>query len=234
MHCLLQMYDAVFKGYAGAANTHCGGGGLLRPADFEGLAALLVKKNAQGDDLALQIALQRLTHPEKGNKLVRDALAAYEMKLDACQPTIPPQQLAPDDEDEHMEGEASRRLKRPEIQGAMVSMLAPSEGCEAVMDENPTIGHLTSRATGTHTSIRAETHDWETPTAEAAAHTTRVSSSGGYRHVRNACTYSHYVRKTLGSVAYPAGRDHAVTPALFEPLGMRFSESGASRLMINR
>ena len=212
------MWDAVFKGYAGAANTHCGGGGLLRPADFQGMAALLVKKDVQGDELALQDALKRLTHPEKGNQLVRDALAAYEMKLDSCQPTIPPQQLAPDDEDEHMEGESTRRLKGPEIQGAMVSMLAPSEGCEAVMEENPTIGHLTSRATGTCTSIQAETHDWETPTAEAAAFTTRVSSSGGYRHVPNACSYSHYVRKTLGSVAYPAGRDHAVRPSFFESI----------------
>ena len=43
-----QMRDAVFQGYAGAAFTHSSGGGLLEPADFHGMAALLIKDRVKG------------------------------------------------------------------------------------------------------------------------------------------------------------------------------------------
>ena len=62
-----QMRDAVFQGYAGAAFTHSSGGGLLEPADFHGMAALLIKDRVKGSKRGQQKALQRLMGPVKGN-----------------------------------------------------------------------------------------------------------------------------------------------------------------------
>ena len=68
------MRDALFQGYAGAAFTHSSGGGLLEPADFHGVAALLIKNRVKGSKRRQQKALQRLMDPVKGNPLVQVTL----------------------------------------------------------------------------------------------------------------------------------------------------------------
>ena len=85
------MRDALFQGYGGAAHTHSSGGGLLQPADFHGLAALLIKDGVKGSLRRQQKALLRLMDPVKGNKIVQHTLTCLEyiiathnsIKLDA-------------------------------------------------------------------------------------------------------------------------------------------------------
>ena len=45
---VLKMANPVFKGYGGAGYVHCGGGGLLEPADFDGMSSLLVTRARTG------------------------------------------------------------------------------------------------------------------------------------------------------------------------------------------
>ena len=64
------MRDALFQGYGGAAFTHSSGGALLQPADFHGMAALLIKDRVKGSKRRQQKALRRLMLPVKGNVLL--------------------------------------------------------------------------------------------------------------------------------------------------------------------
>ena len=83
------MKDALFQGYGGAAHTHSSGGGLLKPGDFHGQAALLIKENVTGDERSQQKALRRLKHPLVGNEIVRQTLTCLEREMSCAQPTIP-------------------------------------------------------------------------------------------------------------------------------------------------
>ena len=83
------MKDALFQGYGGAAHTHSSGGGLLKPGDFHGQAALLIKENVTGDERSQQKALRRLKHPLVGNEIVRQTLTCLEREISCAQPTIP-------------------------------------------------------------------------------------------------------------------------------------------------
>ena len=82
------MADAVFKGYGGAGYTHSGGGGLLQPNDFHGMAALLVEAKSDSPDSGMhrrrREALRRLLDPIHGNSLVRSTLTCLEREIDGA------------------------------------------------------------------------------------------------------------------------------------------------------
>ena len=82
------MADAVFKGYGGAGYTHSGGGGLLQPNDFHGMAALLVEAKSDSSDSGMhrrrREALRRLLDPIHGNSLVRSTLTCLEREIDGA------------------------------------------------------------------------------------------------------------------------------------------------------
>ena len=142
------MKDALFQAYGGAAFTHSSGGGLLKPGDFHGQAALLIKEHVRGDERAQQKALCRLMHPEKGNDIVRQTLTCLEREIACSQPTIPSglkRTGCESDSDDDDEGEPSVLLHPQEFSGAAVSMLPPGEGAESVFNETAMIGTTTSR-----------------------------------------------------------------------------------------
>ena len=197
------MKDALFQGYGGAAHTHSSGGGLLKPGDFHGQAALLIKENVTGDERNQQKALRRLKHPLVGNEIVRQTLTCLEREIACAQPTIPnglkKHTGSGSDSDED---EASVLLQPEEFSGAAVSMLPPGEGAESVFNEPPMIGTTTSRV-GNHTVLKEADPISASSTAEAATFPTlyTMGTTGGFAHTQTGCTKNHYIHKTLGSVA---------------------------------
>jgi len=197
------MKDALFQGYGGAAHTHSSGGGLLKPGDFHGQAALLIKENVTGDERSQQKALRRLKHPLVGNEIVRQTLTCLEREIACAQPTIPTglkkHTGSGSDSDED---EASVLLQPEEFSGAAVSMLPPGEGAESVFNEPPMIGTTTSRV-GNHTVLKEADPISASSTAEAATFPTLfpMGTTGGFAHTQTGCTKNHYIHKTLGSVA---------------------------------
>ena len=140
------MKDALFQAYGGAAFTHSSGGGLLKPGDFHGQAALLIKEHVHGDERAQQKALCRLVHPEKGNAIVRQTLTCLEREIACSQPTIPSglkRTGGESDSDDDDQGEPSVLLHPQELSGAAVSMLPLGEGAESVFNETAVIGTTT-------------------------------------------------------------------------------------------
>lgn len=115
---VLNMSDAVFKAYGGAGYVHSSGGGLLHPADFHGMAALLVKERTHGGADGPEIggggsrsvqrrALRRLVDLYHGNPIVRKTLTCLEREIDGALPTIEEQDSSDDsssDEDSGGEG----------------------------------------------------------------------------------------------------------------------------------
>ena len=122
------MRDALFQGYGGAAFTHSSGGGLLEPADFHGMAALLIKNRVKGSKRRQQKALQRLMGPVNGNQVVQNTPTCLEI---SSQRTIPSNSTHPGSESDSDVGEDSTLLHPQEFTGAAVSMLPPGEGAEA-------------------------------------------------------------------------------------------------------
>ena len=209
-----QMKDALFQAYGGAAFTHSSGGGLLKPGDFHGQAALLIKEHVRGDERAQQKALRRLMHPEKGNAIVRQTLTCLEREIACSQPTIPSglkRTGCETDSDDDDEGEPSVLLHPQEFSGAAVSMLPPGEGAESVFNEPAIIGTTTSRV-GNHTKEMEADPISAKSTPEAATFPTLFTNGtgGGFAHTDKGCTKNHYIHKTLGSVATHFCRAHEV------------------------
>ena len=152
------MRDALFQGYGGAAHTHSSGGGLLQPADFHGLAALLIKDGVKGSLRRQQKALLRLMDPVKGNKIVQHTLTCLEREITSSQPTIPSNSTHPGSESDSDVGEDSILLEPQVFTGAAVSMLPPGEGAEAIFDEVPVIGSMISHESHEEQLQEAETH----------------------------------------------------------------------------
>ena len=208
------MKDAVFQAYGGAAITHSSGGGLLKPGDFHGQAALLIKEYVHGDERAQQKALCRLMHPEKGNAIVRQTLTCLEREIACSQPTIPSglkRTGCESDSDDDDEGEPSVLLHPQEFSGAAVSMLPPGEGAESVFNETAMIGTTTSRV-GNHTKKKEADPISAKSTPEAATFPTLFTNGtgGGFAHTDTGCTKNHYIHKTFGSVATHFCRAHEV------------------------
>ena len=184
------MKDALFQGYGGAAHTHSSGGGLLKPGDFHGQAALLIKENVTGDERNQQKALRRLKHPLVGNEIVRQTLTCLEREIACAQPTIPnglkKHTGSGSDSDED---EASVLLQPEEFSGAAVSMLPPGEGAESVFNEPPMIGTTTSRV-GNHTVLKEADPISASSTAEAATFPTlfTMGTRGGFAHTQTEAT----------------------------------------------
>ena len=138
-----QMKDALFQAYGGAAFTHSSGGGLLKPGDFHGQAALLIKEHVRGDERAQQKALRRLMHPEKGNAIVRQTLTCLEREIACSQPTIPSglkRTGCETDSDNDDEGEPSVLLHPQEFSGADI------------------LSHVTWTCAGPHAHARSHAH----------------------------------------------------------------------------
>ena len=208
------MKDALFQAYGGAAFTHSSGGGLLKPGDFHGQAALLIKEHVRGDERAQQKALCRLMHPEKGNDIVRQTLTCLEREIACSQPTIPSglkRTGCESDSDDDDEGEPSVLLHPQEFSGAAVSMLPPGEGAESVFNETAMIGTTTSRV-GNHTKEKEADPISAKSTPEAATFPTLFTNGtgGGFAHTDTGCTKNHYIHKTFGSVATHFCRAHEV------------------------
>ena len=160
------MRDALFQGYGGAGFTHSSGGGLLEPADFHGMAALLIKDRVKGSKRRQQKALQRLMDPVKGNLLVQLTLTCLEREITSSQPTIPSCSTHPGSESDDDVGDGATLLNPPEFTGAAVSMLPPGDEAEAIMDDVPVIGSTISRSNNKESLHEAETTS-ANPTVEA-------------------------------------------------------------------
>ena len=80
---VLKMVDASFKAYSGPGYMHSSGGALLQPADFRGLAALLVHRagaHESRNDRRMRRAIECL---RATNPLVNNLLTCYERELRA-------------------------------------------------------------------------------------------------------------------------------------------------------
>ena len=80
---VLKMVDAAFKAYSGPGYMHSSGGALLQPADYRGLAALLVHRagaHESRDDRRMRRAIECL---RSTNPLVHSLLTCYERELRA-------------------------------------------------------------------------------------------------------------------------------------------------------
>lgn len=203
------MRDALFQGYAGAGFTHSSGGGLLEPADFHGMAALLIKDRVKGSKRRQQRALQRLMDPVKGNLLVQLTLTCLEREIASSQPTIPSCSTHPDSESDDDVGDGATLLNPPEFTGAAVSMLPPGDEAEAIIDDVPVIGSTISRLNNEESLHEAETTS-ANPTVEALTFPTLMNAKGGFRNTPSGCTHRHYIHKTFGSVAHHCARAQEV------------------------
>ena len=195
------MRDALFQGYGGAAFTHSSGGGLLQPADFHGMAALLIKDRVKGSKRRQQKALRNLMLPVKGNVLVRETLTCLEQEIASSQPTMASSSTHPGSDSDEDADESTTLLNPPEFTGAAVSMLPPGDGSEAIFEEVPIIGSTVSRAGHDETMTQAVSSAGN-PTVESLTFTTLFPYGlGGEGNTPAGCTHSHYIHKTLGSVA---------------------------------
>ena len=210
---VLQMADAVFKGYGGAGYTHSGGGGLLQPNDFHGMAALLVEANTddaedEGMHKRRRDALRRLLDPIHGNSLVRSTLTCLEREVDGSLPTICESSDSEDETDDDGHQLRAQLLHGQAFIGAATSMLPPGETNAAVNNAEPTIGERHKRHGGTaaRRRQRAEGTSGRSNPEVATFTTLRPHGDGGFAPTETACSRRHYLHKTLGSVATPCRR----------------------------
>ena len=216
---VLKMANATFKGYGGAGYIHSAGGGLLHPGDFEGMSALLVESSrsqASGREASQKgslrnqrAALRRLMDPMVGNPLVRRTLTCLERELNGSQATIPEDNSDSDSsgEDEHPRGRAQAQLHDPPaFLGAVTSCLPlDSAAYHESLTQEAVIGDKRQRDGQTVT----QPMDTDEPRASAdnAANTILFpKGAGGRADTEQACTWKHYRRKMLGSVADVFGR----------------------------
>ena len=77
---VLRMADATFSAYSGPGYTHNQGGAILTPADFYGLAALLLTSDAldDRDEQRMKAAIKTL---RKMNPLVEKTLTCFEEEI---------------------------------------------------------------------------------------------------------------------------------------------------------
>lgn len=208
---VLKMKDAVFKGYGGAAYTHCSGGGLLQPNDFHGVAALLVESRSAQSDATRQemtrrrAALERLIDPVNGNPIVQKTLACLLREVDGAQPTIPEKESSEDEADE--EAQPHTVLLEPEeFVGAAVSMLPPGEAASSVaVRQDASIGDRQSRR-GTVSKQSPQAESSQTSADVAANDVLFPKGDGGFANKETGCTRTHYTHKMLGSVSHPFRR----------------------------
>ena len=219
------MRDALFQGYGGAGFTHSSGGGLLQPADFHGMAALLIKDRVKGSKRRQQKALRNLMLPVKGNVLVRETLTCLEQEIASSQPTMTSSSTHPGSDSDEDADESTTLLNPPEFTGAAVSMLPPGDGSEAIFEDVPIIGSTVSRA-GHNETMRQAVSSAGNPTVESLTFTTLFPYGlGGEGNTPAGCTHSHYIHKTLGSVARHFARAQEVQRSsnIFEPVHPNWS-----------
>ena len=239
---VLHMADAVFKGYGGAGYTHSGGGGLLQPNDFHGMAALLVRSedndNACRDETETQKrrqdALKRLLDPVVGNSLVRNTLTCLEREVDGAFPTIAE---ADDDsgcEDGSMDDGRQMRaqmLRGSTFAGAATSMLSPGETTAAVHAASPTVG-VTHLRRGNATHLQPSEGKSSRSNPDVATFTTLLPHrDGGFANTKTGCTRRHYVHKMFGSVATPFRRAEEFVWYHFQMGVKRALRAGGPRLV---
>ena len=205
------MADATFKAYGGAGYTHSGGGGLLQPNDFHGLAALLVEsKDATDKGGCMQRrrdALRRLLDPVWGNSLVRSTLSCLEVELQGSMPTIPEgcdDDSSEDDADsdgDTRSGGTGTLLHGQHFVGAAVSMLPPGEMTQALFREPATLGATHARRGGPK-KVQPMDGSSSRKNADVATFPTLLSQrDGGFAPTDTGCSRRHYIHKMLGSVA---------------------------------
>ena len=195
-----QMVDATFKAYGGAGYTHSGGGGLLQPNDFHGLAALLVEsKDAKEKGGAMQrrrAALRRLLDPIHGNSLVRSTLTCMEAELGGAMPTIP--EGADDSSSYDSDGDSAdggHLLNGQQFVGAAVSMLPPGELTSVQASTPATVGSTQARRNGKKKVQPMDGKSGSKNPDVAALPTLLHQCEGGFANTETGCTRRHYVHK---------------------------------------
>ena len=237
---VLQMADAVFKGYGGAGYTHSGGGGLLQPNDFHGMAALLVEAKSDSPDSGMhrrrREALRRLLDPIHGNSLVRSTLTCLEREIDGAMPTICEDSDDGGSEDER-DGDGSQiraqLLHGQTFTGAATSMLPPGETPAAVDNADPTVGVTHKRrGGGAARRQRAEGTSGRSNPDVATFTTLLHQRDGGFAPTENGASRRHYLHKTLGSVATPCRRAEEFIWYHFQ-MGVKRSLRASGPRMVN-
>ena len=237
---VLQMADAVFKGYGGAGYTHSGGGGLLQPNDFHGMAALLVEAKSDSPDSGMhrrrREALRRLLDPIHGNSLVRSTLTCLEREIDGAMPTICEGSDDGGSEDER-DGDGSQiraqLLHGQTFTGAATSMLPPGETPAAVDNADPTVGVTHKRrGGGAARRQRAEGTSGRSNPDVATFTTLLHQRDGGFAPTENGASRRHYLHKTLGSVATPCRRAEEFIWYHFQ-MGVKRSLRASGPRMVN-
>jgi hypothetical protein len=202
---VLKMANATFKGYGGAGYVHFGGGGLLEPADFDGMASLLVEASddthsAKGSRSVQRAALQRLMDPQYGNPLVRKTLTCLERELNGSQATIP-EPSDSEDEDDAPRATPMQLDEPPAFVGAVTSVLPLDPAAyNASLSGDPTLGDK-RRRDGRCVSQPLDAQKPSTSADNAANTVLFPQGEGGRANTEHACTDKHYKRKMLGSVA---------------------------------
>lgn len=210
---VLKMANATFKGYGGAGYIHSGGGGLLHPADFHGMASLLVERSQggaapqNGSRTVQRAALRRLMDPQSGNPLVRETLTCLEREVNGSQATIPEEHGSESDDDAPPQRARMQVDDPPAFIGAVTSSapLDPAAHNERLSHE-PVLGDKRRRDDRRKTS---QPMDADTPrtSADNAANTVLFpNAAGGRADTESACSWKHYRRKMFGSVADTFGR----------------------------
>ena len=252
---VLRMANATFKGYGGAGYVHSGGGGLLTPGDFDGMASLLVRgargsTREAGSPAVQRRALRQLLDPYSGNPLVRRMLTCIERDLDGAQTTMPREDESDSDSDDsdsdsesagggcgdnRAESSGHDRCMpmavddAPTFLGAVESCLPLDPAAQnAHLAANPTVGDKRHRSGSTST----QPLDVDKPRASAdnAANTVLFPrGAGGRADTEAACTHKHYRRKMLGSVADVFGRASEFIWYHYQQMVKRSMQQGGSR-----
>ena len=229
---VLKMANPVFKGYGGAGYVHCGGGGLLEPADFDGMSSLLVTRARTGGDYSRgsravqREALHRLIDEQKGNPIVRKTLTCLHREIDSSMPNMTqPSDSESDDDTERPEG----RLAHPNafIGAATTSLPLDPTAHNQSLTRDPSLGDKRLR----DGALVSQPLDTDTPESSAgnATHTVLLPKGAGDRvDSEGACSRKHYRRKMFASIADTFGRAEEFIWFHFQLMTKRSMQGGGT------
>ena len=254
---VLKMCDATFLAYAGFGYLHYSGGGMLQPADFSGLAALLVG-NPEADSISesrVRAALTLLISEADGNPLVHNLLTCLERELDAPQADdlfpqaagrggLPMLDEAAAGADLHATNaavappqlarqQAARVLQAQPFTGALqtVDEVDPSAALAGNRLEHQVVGTTRARDSGT-ARAHAALSTSERSAVDAALHTTlyRTGRGAHYEH-ESACSHEQYRKVRLGGIVPKFRRAEEFLWSQFQTMVKKQFHAGGPRLV---
>ena len=173
------------------------------------MASLLVTRSNgsnSGSATVQRRALERLMDPEDGNPLVRKTLTCLERELNGAQATLSEDDATDiDDDDDDMRPSATLDQPNAFVGAVESSLPLDPSACNQHLTANPTLGDKRHRSGRVVTqSLHAERPG---TSADNAVHTVLFPrGTGGRADTESACTWTHYRRKMIGSIAHVFGK----------------------------